>query len=328
MRFVVTGGTGFIGSRLSLACLDAGHDVIAFGLLRNRVESENARLVRDRGGTVVDGRVEDRALVRDVVADADVIVHLAAAQHEMDVPDATYWDVNVAGTHNVVEAALEADVGRLVYGSTIGVYGDPEGPVDEESPVEPDNIYGETKAAAEALVRSQIDRLPGVIVRIPETYGPADRRLLKLFRAIERDRFVLIGDGENLHHPIFIDDLIVGLRLAATNDAAVGETLLLPGAEPITTRQMVRAVANAVEGRVPDWSLPMFPFAVLAYLMEVTLRPAGIDPPLHRRRLDFFRKSFRITSSRAARILGFEASTSFADGARRTAEWYRVHGML
>lgn len=328
MRLLVTGGTGFIGSRLALRCLGDGHHVVAMGRERSPVEAENRQRIENAGGEVVVGSVTDRALVYDVISGCDVVVHLAAVQHEMDVPDEVFREVNVEGTRIVAQGAAGEGVARFVHGSTIGVYGDPDGPVDESTPLAPDDIYGRTKAEGEAVVRDLVDDLPAVVIRIPEVYGPGDRRLLKLFRGVRNGTFPMLGAGDNLHHPVFVEDLLDGLLLAGDRPEAVGETLLLPGSEALTTRQMARKVADAVDTHPPRLRLPLGPFVVLATVLETVLRPMGVQPPLHTRRLDFFRKSFRVDSERASRVLGYRPETSFAEGARRTAEWYRREGLL
>lgn len=325
---LITGGTGFIGSRLARRCAERGHTVRVLAQENTEAESENRDRLEDEGVEVVLGSVTDPRAAEEAVSGMDTVFHLAATQHEMDVPDQKFRDVNVGGTRNMLEAASEADVQAFVHGSTIGVYGDPSGTLDETSPTEPDNIYGETKLEGEAVALSYADRLPVTAIRIPEVYGPGDRRLLKLFRAIDKGVFFLIGSGENLHHLIFVEDLVDGLMAAAGHPEATGEVLLLAGKEAVTTRQMAETIARVLDVSPPRFRLPLAPFAVLAILMEVTLRPLGLQPPLHRRRLDFFRKSFTLSDEKARRTIGFEPSVGFEEGARRTADWYRDQGFL
>jgi nucleoside-diphosphate-sugar epimerase len=328
MRALITGGTGFIGSRLALRCLARGDEVRVLGLENTPAETENRRHLEEMGVEVFAQSITEAGLLPEILAGSDVVFHLAAAQHEMDVPDQHFWDVNVQGTVNMLEASVEVGVRRFIHGSTIGVYGVPQGRIDEESIPQPDNIYGVTKLAGEARVLAFGDRLSVLVIRIPEVYGPADRRLVKLFRPVARGKFVIIGKGENLHHLIFVEDLVDAFLAAADHEAVKGQALLLAGPKPITTEEMVRAVARAVDRPPPRIHLPLLPFSLLATAMELGLRPLGIQPPLHRRRLDFFRKSFELSADKANRLLGFEPRTSFEEGARKTALWYREHEIL
>jgi nucleoside-diphosphate-sugar epimerase len=329
MKTLITGGTGFIGSRLALKCLERGDSVRVLGQENTEAEASNRKLIEANGAEVMLAAVTDKEKVTAAVKGIDVVFHLAAAQHEANVPDQHFWDVNVTGTRNVLEASAAAGVGWLVHGSTIGVYGSaPEGTIDERTPVAPDNIYGVTKLEGERLALSYADRLPVVAIRISETYGPGDRRLLKLFRAINKRTFVMIGNGENLHHPIYIEDLIEGFLLAASCEAAVGKVLVLSGKEPVTTNEMVETIAQQLGTRVRGFRAPLAPFLALAVVVGKTCGPLGIQPPIHPRRMDFFRKSLVFSQEEASRVLGFVPQRTFEYGVRETATWYREMGYL
>lgn len=329
MRVLITGATGFIGSRLCVIARESGWDVVAAGQVNNPIEQQRQLALQGAGVTTHVGSVLDANFAEAVTRDCDGVIHLAAAQHEMNVPDEHFRQVNVQGTRTLIDAAVANDVRRFVYGSTIGVYGSASsGRIDEQSPPAPDNIYGQTKLEAERLVTAQADRIEPVVIRISETYGPGDFRLLKLFRAIKRGRFLMIGAGMNKHQVVFVDDLSRGLMLGLTQPGAAGETIVLAGQEDLTTREMVSHVAQSVGRSPPGFRLPLWPFVPTAFAMEMTLRPLGIQPPLHRRRLDFFRKSFLFSTEKSRECLGFMPATRFAEGARLTAAWYAGQGLL
>lgn len=329
MKTLITGGTGFIGSRLALKCLERGDSVRVLGQENTEAESSNRKLIEANGAEVTLAAVTDKEKVTAAVKGIDTVFHLAAAQHEANVPDQHFWDVNVTGTRNVLEASAAAGVGWFVHGSTIGVYGAaPEGTIDERTAAAPDNIYGVTKLEGERLALSYADRLPVVAIRISETYGPGDRRLLKLFRAINKKTFVVIGNGENLHHPIYIDDLIEGFLRAASCEAAVGKALVLSGKEPVTTNEMVETIARQLGVRLRGFRAPLTPFLMLATVVGKTCGPLGIQPPIHPRRMDFFRKSLVFSQEEASRTLGFSPQSAFEYGVRETAQWYREMGYL
>jgi dihydroflavonol-4-reductase len=329
MHILVTGGTGFIGSRLALGCLERGDSVLILGQANTPAEEENRKLLESSGATVTLGSVTDRERVLDVLHGIDIVYHLAAAQHEANVPDQRFWDVNVTGTRNLLEASVKAHVKRFIYGSTIGVYGSAgHGPIGDESPLQPENVYGVTKLAAENLVLAFQQKIPVVIVRISETYGPGDHRLLKLYKAIKKNVFFMIGSGKNLHHLIYIDDLIEGLFLATTAEEAVGKILVLAGNWPITTNEMVTTIADHLGTPIRRFRAPLFPFLMLAAILEAVLRPLGIQPPLHRRRMDFFKKSFTFSLDQPSKILGFTPRFDFNQGAEETLRWYTRMGYL
>lgn len=323
MKILVTGGTGFIGSRLALDARLRGHSIVIAGQLNSDAERARSRELLAAGIVVEQGPLQDPAYARRVTEGCQTVIHLAAAQHEANVPDDYFFDVNVNGTRTLLEASRSSGVQRFVYGSTIGVYGESTGEtLDESSAPRPVNVYGRSKLKAEEVVNSFRDSLPVSIVRISETYGPGDFRLLKLFRAVNRGRFVIIGSGLNRRQAIHVNDLVRGLHLAAESPAAVGETFVMAGQEILTTRDMVRQVAVALGRSPPGVRVPMWPFLAAALVMERTLPPFGIQPPLHRRRLDFFRKSFVFSTAKARTVLGFTPSIPFSEGAVETAQWY------
>ncbi len=328
MHVTVTGGTGFIGSRLASVCLARGDRVTVLGQANTPAESDNVARLAKAGVRMVQGSITDPEVVATALSGAEVVFHLAATQHEMNVPDQRFWDVNVGGTKLLLKTAAELGVRRLVHGSTICVYGAHEGTIDESTPPKPDNVYGVTKLEAERGALAHAGPPSVVVVRIPEVYGPGDRRLLKLFRAIDRNVFFMIGSGGNLHHPIFVDDLVQGFLLAAEAEPATGQMILFAGPAAVTTQEMVDAIAAALGRPGARFRVPLLPFWYAAAAMELTLRPLGLQPPLHRRRMDFFRKSFALRSLRAHELVGFEPRTAFAEGAKTTADWYRTQGLL
>jgi dihydroflavonol-4-reductase len=329
LDILLTGGTGFIGSQLAQAGLRQGHRITVASPVNNDTERFRCELLARAGIAVIDVRLHDRDRLREVLAGRDAVIHLAAAQHEAEAPESYFHKVNVEGTRLLLELACEQGVRRFVHGSTIGVYGQAAaGELDEDSPLAPDNAYGRTKLEAEHTVREFSPLIETAIVRISEAYGPGDLRLLKLFRAIDKGRYVTLGAGRNERQLIYVDDLCRGMIAAATSGSAVGQTIILAGNERLTTDDVAAGIGSALGRRRAVRHVPLWPFDVAATVMETVLPPLGMKPPLHRRRLDYFRKSFRFSTARAQRLLDFRPEITFAEGARRTAQWYRECGLL
>jgi nucleoside-diphosphate-sugar epimerase len=329
LRLLVTGATGFIGSRLCLHAQRLGIDVLATGRAEHPIERERLAELRTAGVPFEAGMLQDTALIGKVLEGRTAVIHLAAAQHESEMPAGYYQSVNVDVVAKLLQGCRDARVRRFVYGSTMGVYGSCEsGVLDEESPVHPENVYTRTKLQAEELVRAHASHFDTCIIRIAETYGPGDQRLLKLFRSIDRGHFFMIGAGTNRRQSIHVSDLVRGLLLAAQHPAAIGQTFVLAGEEVMTTNEMVGHIAAALQRKPPRLQLPLWPFIAAAGVMETTLPPLRIQPPLHSRRLDFFRKSFVFSTRKAQELLGFRPEIDFRRGATDTAEWYRSRGYL
>jgi nucleoside-diphosphate-sugar epimerase len=329
MRILVTGATGFIGVHLARLVRQQQHEVVATGRIELATEKARAEALQREGIAIRGGSLLTPGFAAQLLAGCDAVIHLAAAQHEGNVPDSYYRDVNVSAHRLLLEAAVAAGVRRFVYGSTIGIYGSAvNGELSEDTEPRPENIYATTKLEAEGVTHRFSDRIETCIVRISETYGPGDLRLLKLFRGIDRGAFVMIGTGRNLRQVIYVGDLVRGLLLAATSDKAIGQTFVLAGSEVMTTADMVRQIATALGCKTSSLRIPIWPFRIAAAVFESTLRPLGIQPPLTQRRLDFFTKSFTFSTEKTRSILGFAPEVSFASGATLTAGWYRENGLV
>jgi dihydroflavonol-4-reductase len=322
---LVTGATGFTGGKLARRLVDQGVSVRA--LLRSREKAQS--LVADG----VDVRIGQLTSLNDVVAAArgcDQIHHIAAVFRTAGHPDSYYHEVNVGGTQNVLEAARRLDCERVVHCSTGGVHGhiaDP--PAGETYPFGPGDIYQRTKlegelAAAAAARRGQ--RV--VIVRPGPIYGEGDLRFLKLYRAIARGVFVMIGSGTPKLHMVHIDDLVDGILLCSTSEAAIGEVFILAGPQAPTLNEIVRDIAQSLGVAAPRWRIPVWPVKAAGLFCESICVPLRIDPPLHRRRVAFFTHHREFDCSKAARLLGYAPKVSPAEGIARTAEWYRNAGYL
>ncbi|MBS0419172.1 MAG: NAD-dependent epimerase/dehydratase family protein [Proteobacteria bacterium] len=329
MKIFLTGGSGFIGSRLAPLAVNAGHEVTVVTPINTPTEKARCEALTQAGIKLVIAPLEDSAVIARELQGKDAVIHLAAAQHEAEQPESYFHRINVDGTRSLLEAAAKAGVRRFVHGSTIGVYGSAaDGSLDEDSPLAPDNPYGRTKMAAEKVVREFVSPLEWTIIRISETYGPGDMRLLKLFKGVKKGRFPIIGGGRNLHQVIYVEDLSRGLLAACTQAAANKQTVVLAGSEKITTNDMVAAVSDAVGNPKKPPHVPLWPFMLAARVFEATFSPLGLKPPLHRRRLDFFKKSFYFSNARAENVLNFRPQVPFREGARKSAEWYQTNGLI
>jgi nucleoside-diphosphate-sugar epimerase len=327
MRILVTGGTGFTGKALVRRLLDLGHEVVALDYKEGLKTAE----LREWGARVVLGSVTDAAVVREAMAGVEVVHHLAAAFREMNVPDTYYWEVNVQGTRNVLEAALEQGVRKLVYCSTCGVHGNIDHPPGgEDAPIQPADYYQRTKYEAEPLVRLFHQRgLPATILRPAAIYGPGDpERFLMIFRRVARGAFPMFGNGRTLYHPLYIDNLVDAFLAAMGEGVGDGEAYLIADDRYLEIEDLVKRVGRAlgVDVRIPHY--PVWPVVAAGHVVEKACRPFGITPPIFPRRVDWYRQNRAFRIDKAKRDLGYEPKVGIDEGLRRTAEWYRQEGYI
>ena len=326
MRVLVTGATGFTGGHLARSLAARGQQVTA--LVRDEARAGDLKAA---GIMLAAGDIRDAAAIERAATGADVVYHIAAIYRQAGLREDEYRAVNARAVATVIEAASRAGVRRMVHCSTVGVHGDVEHPpAAEDAPLKPGDIYQVTKLEGEQIARDTAARtgMEVVIARPTGIYGPGDRRLLKLFRGVARRRFVVLGSGEIFYHLTYIDDLVDGFRLCAEVPGAAGRTYILAGGEVTTLNELIRRIADVAGVDPPTWHLPVWPFWTAGAACEAICAPFGIEPPLYRRRVDFFTKSRAFDITRAREELGYAPKVTLREGIRRTLEWYRSAGWL
>jgi len=321
VRALVTGATGFTGGHLARYLTARGDDVRA--LVR---DPGRADALRGAVAEIFPGDLLDRPSLERAVSGVDVVYNIAALYRTVGLPPSQYHAVNAAAVGTLIDAAAAAGVRRVVHCSTVGVHGDVEHPpADEDAPLRPGDVYQRTKLAGERIGRSAAERagIELVIARPSGIYGPGDRRLFKLFGGVARRRFMMLGAGRVYYHLTYIDDLCEGFRLCGTQPAIGGRTYILAGGEVTTLRELVDIIATVAGVAPPAWRLPVWPIWLTGAVCEAVCAPLRIEPPIYRRRVDFFTKSRAFDISRARRELNFNPTTGLREGIRRTLEWYR-----
>jgi nucleoside-diphosphate-sugar epimerase len=327
MKILVTGGTGFTGKALVRRLIDQGHEVVAL----DYKEGLKTQELRDWGAEVILGSVTDKEVVRRAVRGVELVHHVAAAFREMNVPDTYYYDVNVNGTRNVLEAALAEGVRKLVYCSTCGVHGNIDHPPGgEDAPIKPADYYQRTKFEAEPVVRQFFEKgLQTVILRPAAIYGPGDpERFFLIYKRVARGTFPMFGNGKTYYHPLYIDNLIDAFVLAMAEGKGEGEAYLIADEQYLEIEDLVRRVGKSlnVDVKIPHY--PVWPVVAAGHVVEKVCRPFGITPPLFPRRVDWYRQNRAFKIDKAKRDLGYAPRVGIDEGLRRTAEWYRQEGYL
>jgi dihydroflavonol-4-reductase len=321
VKVFVTGGTGFIGGEVVRQLRERGEDVVC--LVRT---PEKGRKVTELGCELVPGDLGDAEALRTGIDGCDAVIH-AAAMYEVGIPAKqrpAMWEANVAGTERVMKAALEAGVSRIVYVSTVGVFGNTHKKVVDESYEHPGeeftSYYEETKLEAHRIVKRMIAEqdLPAIIVQPGGVYGPGDTSqvadLLEQFFAGKLPLLPFPELGICMTH---VEDIAGGILLAL-DKGTLGEIYVISG--PATTmREAIETVASVSGRKAPKRDLPtglmkaMIPFGPLVGKMM------GQPPNLRELVSSGDGVTFWAGYEKAGRELGY-APRGMEEGLRQTLE--------
>lgn len=326
MKVLVTGATGFTGHNLSKKLLADGHDVRV--LVRS---SSRLGLKEDNNLEVHEGDIRDENAVNIAVDGVEKVYNIAAMFRSACSVDQDYYDIHVKGTQHLLRASLKCGVKRFVHCSTVGVHGDvKEPPATELSPYAPADIYQRTKLEAELWAREFADKndLALSVVRPTAIYGPGDMRLLKLFKLAVKKVTPVIGTGKIYYHMVYIDDLVQGILLAGEHEAAKGQVFIIGGEEKMILDDLLITIAKLLGKSESLLHIPALPFQLAGSLCEKICIPLKIEPPIYRRRVDFFTKSRSFDITKAKECIGYRPRYGLQEGLSRTARWYQENGYL
>ena len=322
----VTGANGFLGTVLCRQLVERGASVRAMVRDPRRINGLDKLDVE-----VCEGDVTDRSSLRRLFAKRDYVFHVAALFRQQGVSDSAFYEINVRGTENALQVAAEQGISRFVHCSTVGVHSHiPNPPANEEEALRPGDIYQLTKSEGEKLAAESMNngRVPGCIVRPAMIWGPGDTRTLKLFKGISTRRMPVIGTGDVLLHWVLVDDVARGMILAAKADERQGETYIIAGEKPVSIAELFECIGTEFGVKSLPFRVPAWPVQMLGEVVERACRPLGIEPPIYRRRVDFFTKTRAFDWSKARDELGYRPSQSLQQEIRMIADSYRSMGWL
>ena len=248
------------------------------------------------------------------------------------IPEKTYWEVNYKGVKNLLESCMDRNIKQFIHISSAGVLGPlTDGVVADESfPYNPSNVYERTKCEAEKAILKfcREQQIPFTIIRPEFVYGPGDTHVLGLFKVIRTRRFVLLGNGDGLLHPTYIDDLVQGIHLCIGNKNAFGKIFLMTGNRPMRVSELSQTIADQLEVSLPKIRIPLFIARTMAAILESVASVLKFDPVLTKSRVNFFSENRAFSCRKAQDELGYVPKVDFREGVGRTIQWYEENGYL
>ena len=312
----ITGGSGLVGSHAVEEAKRRGHRVRV--LVRS---TSDTSWLDQQGVEKVVGDLEDADSLRKGCEGADWVFNCAAKVGDWGTLE-EFRRLNVEALRLLLDAAVDARVGRFVHVSSLGVYeGRDHYGTDETTPPAANSLdaYTRSKTEAEQLVlRYRSEKgLPASVVRPGFIYGERDRTVLpKLLNALRKGTFAYFGSGEQVLNCIYVKNLVSGIFLAAEVPEAVGEVFNLTDGQRITKRQFVGRVAELAGLRPPTRKIPLGVARVLASVVETIAKTRGAKrPPLiNKARYKFLGLNLDYSIEKARRVLGYQPPFTFEQG--------------
>ena len=309
MNVCIIGGSGFIGSRLAEKLIENKHDVIIY-------DKNQSLFYPDK--TII-GDVRDRNALIQALNNCDIIYNLAAEHRDDVTPTSLYYDVNVGGADNIVYAAEKNNISRIVFTSSVAVYGLNKPDPDEKSPTEPFNHYGKSKLAAEKVFTDwtrQDERRSLTVVRPVVVFGEGNRgNVYNLIKQIESNKFMMVGLGDNRKSMAYVGNVVE--FLTRSMDFGPGSYLFNFANKPdLTVRELVDFV-RAELGMTSKLSKLPYPVGLAGGLaFDLLSRLTGKKYPVSSIRIRKFCANTTV-STRALEECGFSSPYTLQEGLRR-----------
>lgn len=317
MRVAITGASGFLGGALAKAYRDKGDLVVA--LVRSTSKTDT---LEQLGVEILTGELADENAFHNLLKNADLAIHCAAYTSEFG-PWENFYNANVLSAKNFFEAGLRQGCSRLVYISSVAVYGNGRHHrgTDEDSAYESlivDN-YTRSKIMAETMAFQYCENhsLPLTIIRPGYIWGAGDRVAMpRLIQGIKDKRLAVIEQGGNLLNLSHIDNVVDGIMLAAASDKAIGQAFNLTDGSKITTRRFLEDIIAIIGIEYKLRSFPYVPAYSFAYLCELysKFRRYKVAPLLTRYTVRMAKYDQVFNTSKAAFQLGYKPKVSYKAG--------------
>ena len=319
-RLAIYGASGFIGCHLLADLLRKGFQVRV--LVRSKKKAEwLGRL----GAEVIVGDIRDLKMVHSTVAGCDTVFQLVAHRFEIDSRLIAYRETNIAGMRNVLCAAVDAGVRRLVFTSSINVYGRLSAePVTEKTSASPTLYHDLSKLEAErlALERGSELGISVVVARLPWVFGPGQPHFRKFFRqVIDEGPFAFYGPCDPWRNIAHVDDIVDGLERCAAVCAPEPRIYLLPG-HNAKLSEILLLIADEAGVPFRMRRRPLWPVERISQACQLLLAPFGRELKVMHG-IEFFVRNQRVDGSKAKRELGYAPTISLRETIRSMITWYK-----
>lgn len=325
MKTLVTGATGFVGGALTHRIRSMGWDVTALGrnpVKLNQLEEDGIRVVR--------ADISKKDEVNASFSDFDLVFHCAALPSPWGGFE-KFYQANVIGTRNIVQACMDNNISRLVYVSTPSIYFDYNSRlgVKENDPLpEPISNYAHTKRLAEEEVdKGSAQGLAAVSIRPRALFGEGDTVIFpRLIPRLQSGRLPILGDGENMVDLTYIQNVVDALLLCAESPKnTLGKKYNISNGEPVKIWELVNRICDELGFLHPRRKISRQAAHSVGGTFEFlySLMPYSPEPPLTRMSVSMLSNSTTLDISAAKTELGYQPKISVEEGVQRFLKWWK-----
>jgi nucleoside-diphosphate-sugar epimerase len=318
MRISIVGHAGFIGEFLVKKLAALGHSLRGLDIQEPSEDQKNLC-------TCFIGSILSPEDVRNAIKDTDMVIALAAKHHDFGVTREEFFNVNETGTQILLDAMTRQEINKLVFYSTVAVYGSQDEPTTEETQPEPDSDYGESKLAAEKLVAKWSNgdsKRSSVVIRPTVVFGPHNyANVYNLIDKIYRKRFFFVGKGDNIKSVAYVENL-ADATIFAIQHIQPGIEILNYSDEPqMTTSQIVDIISDIMQRGLPKLRIPLRLATSIGSAFDLLAKLTGRNLPITAARM---RKFATATHHKSGKIreMGFKQKVTIREGFDRMVEWY------
>ncbi|MGQ9465426.1 MAG: NAD-dependent epimerase/dehydratase family protein [bacterium] len=317
MRISIIGSSGFIGRFLVKKLIENNHEVV--GLDMHPTPASAVRYVHIIGNFL---NTDD---VKRICENSSLVIALAAKHHDFGITKEEYFKVNVGGTINLLECMAQQHIKKLIFYSSVAVYGTQTEPTTEESPLIPDTDYGKSKLAAENEIlrwaKEDKERC-AIIIRPTVVFGPENYgNVYNLIDKIYKKRFVFVGDGSNIKSVAYVENL-ADATIFLMEHLKPGVQIFNYSDEPqMTTAEIVNTITEFMPHGIPKFKIPLWLAVSAGGIFDVMAKVTGYNFPITAKRMKKF-STRTCHKSDKIRRLGFQQKISIKEGFRRMVEWY------
>jgi len=327
LRIFLTGATGFLGSRTAQEFIRRGHRL----KLLVRHPADASRL-QSSGAELIQGSLPDLPDLHDALRETDAVIHIAGVLKGLR--DRDFFRVNESGTKRLAEAALVhgETVKLFLHVSTVAVHNSARDGEDFCLPPEtchPVSIYGKSKLAGEKTLSLLRGKIKTLILRPPVIYGPGDRELLPLFKAVRHGAAPVFGNGQNRLSVCHVEEVARAIADLTESSPASGEIFCVDDGEIHTWESIAREIGKAIKKTPSILKVPPFLFGLAAFgsaaFARLTRRPQIFTPDKMK---EMRQANWVCGHKKIGEAIGWNPRKAFQEGARETFEFYRKEGWI